>query len=149
TDGKKHLQDHRYAEAASALRRGLSLAEGLPGSGELHDELTGRLHQAEQAQLAAELHAFLDRVRLLYGLDSVPPEQLRPLATGWQVFWDQHQAIHQRLGSEEVEPELARSVRTDLLDLAILGSDLRVRSASVGDTAVAREEALRVLGEAE
>jgi serine/threonine protein kinase/Flp pilus assembly protein TadD len=147
-DGKKHLQDHRYAEAVSALQRGVALAEGLPGSGKLQEELTGSLHQAEQAQLAAELHAFVERVRLVYGLESVPAEQLRPLEARCGAFWDKRSLIRQRLGSE-VDSELARSVRTDLLDLAILGSDLRVRAAPAEDAAAAREEALAVLAEAE
>jgi serine/threonine protein kinase/tetratricopeptide (TPR) repeat protein len=147
-DGRKHLQDHRYAEAVSALQRGLSLAEGLPGSGKLQEELTGSLHQAEQAQLAAELHAFVERVRLVYGLESVPAEQLRPLEARCGAFWDKRSLIWQRLGSE-VDSELARSVRTDLLDLAILGSDLRVRAAPAEHAAAAREEALAVLAEAE
>jgi serine/threonine protein kinase/tetratricopeptide (TPR) repeat protein len=147
-DGKKHLQDRRYSEAVGALQRGLSLAEGLPGGGKLHEELTGALREAEQARLAAELHAFLERVRLLYGLESLPAEQLRPLAARCRAFWDKRQLIWQRLGPD-VESEAARSVRTDLLDLAILGSDLRVRAARSEDVAAAREEALRVLAEAE
>jgi serine/threonine protein kinase/tetratricopeptide (TPR) repeat protein len=147
-DGRKHLQDHRYAEAVSALQRGLSLAEGLPGSGKLQEELTGSLHEAEQAQLAAELHAFVERVRLVYGLESVPTEQLLPMEARCRAFWNKRAVIWQRLGSD-VDPELARPVRTDLLDLAILGSDLRVRAASAEDTASAREEALAVLADAE
>jgi serine/threonine protein kinase/tetratricopeptide (TPR) repeat protein len=147
-DGKRHLRDHRYGEAVSALQRGLSLIKGLPASGDLHDDLTGCLQQAEQAQLAAELHAFLERVRLLYSLDLIPAEQLRPLEARCRTFWDKHALIWQRLGSG-IEPELARSLQSDLLDLAILGSDLRVRSASAGDAAVAREEVLQVLAEAE
>src|SRR5262249_42104174 len=132
----------------SALQRGLALAEGLPGSGKLQEELTGSLRQAEQAQLAAELHAFVERVRLVYGLESVPAEQLRPLEARCGAFWDKRSLIWQRLGSE-VDSGLARSVRTDLLDLAILGSDIRVRAAPAEHAAAAREEALAVLAEAE
>lgn len=147
-DGKQHLQDRRHAEAVRAFRKGLALANDVPGSGALKQELAASLRRGEQAQLAGELHAFLERVRLHYGFDSVPPEKLLPLEARCRAFWDKHAAIWQRLATD-VEPELQRLLRTDLLDLAVLGADLRVRLASPADLVAAREEALKLLDETE
>ena len=47
-----------------------------------------------------------------------------------------------------LDPEIARRLRTDFLDLGILWADLRIRLAS-GREADARRDALRTLDEAE
>ena len=52
--------------------------------------------------------------------------------------------------AEALEPEIAQRLRTDLLDLAILWADLRVRLTSEHEAeAEARRDALRILDEAE
>jgi tetratricopeptide (TPR) repeat protein len=62
-------------------------------------------------------------------------------------FWEKHGLIQQRL-EPQLDSALTQQMQTDLLDLAILWTDLRVRHAGAQEAA-ARREALEVLDQAE
>jgi serine/threonine protein kinase/Flp pilus assembly protein TadD len=147
-EGRDHLHKYEYREAQAASRRGLALAEDLPFQGELTRELREQLRLAERAQAAQELHLFVERVRALCSADGLAAREARAVETHCRTFWQERDAIVQRLGSQ-ADPELERQVQTDLLDLALLWTDLRVRLARGNETAAARKEGLEVLDEAE
>jgi tetratricopeptide (TPR) repeat protein len=119
------------------------------------DGLNRRLCLAEQAQSGAdraaavrELHRVSDRLRFLYGADHLSPDSLCRLAACCRAFWEGRGRIVERLGSDEgcaLEP----AVRDDLLDLAILWAELKVRLAPAAGREEARRQALTVLDEAE
>jgi serine/threonine protein kinase/tetratricopeptide (TPR) repeat protein len=143
-----HLQRYEYREAQAASRRGLALAEDLPFQGDLTRELRAQLRVAERAQAAQELHVFVERVRAFDSADGLAAGAARAVETHCHAFWQHRETILQRLGAQ-TDPELERQVRTDLLDLALLWTDLHVRLAPADETAAARKEALDVLDEAE
>jgi tetratricopeptide (TPR) repeat protein len=146
-DGREHLAHHRTGEAISAFQRGLALAEPMPRSGELAKELREQLRLAQGSQVAQELHRLVEGLRPYYSVASLPNSEARSVEVSCRLFWDKRHLIHQRL-EPQLDPDLTRQMRTDMLDLAILWTDLRVRLA--GDQeAAARHEALDVLNQAE
>ena len=80
-------------------------------------------------------------------MDSLSIGRLETLAGQCLGFWEKRDVILDRLG-KELEPDAEQGVQVDLLDLAILGADLRVRLAR-DHQASARRDALRMLAEAE
>jgi serine/threonine protein kinase/Flp pilus assembly protein TadD len=150
--GRRQWRERRlYAEAVATLEHGLELAEGVP----LHAELTAQLHQelgaardaqeaARRAALAEELHQLADGLRLLYGEEPLAVDSLPGLEARCREVWERRAVIREALGTG---PDAG--VDADLLDLAILGADLRVRSAPPGQGGPARRQALHLLDEAE
>ena len=98
--------------------------------------------------MAEELHGLADRVRLLHGTDLTPTGALRSLERWLHETWDARDRIVARL-EEGLSPDSEQRLRTDLLDLAILWGDLRVRLASGAEAVEARRDALRALDQAE
>ena len=173
-EGDRHLQEKQYDEALNSFMRGLSQVENLPGTDNLALELTGRLRRAQRAQAARELHRLVDRFRLLYGVDFLPPPVVAEIEDSCREFWSKRFVIMDQLAREpdevhgpgsptgipQAETEIARSARsfgteleqsvqTDLLDLAILHTSLVVRRASEDQSRAVRKRALRVLHQAE
>ena len=64
------------------------------------------------------------------------------------MLWDRRDEILGRLQSD-ADPQIREQIQADLLDLAILWTDLRVRLAPAEDAAETRREALEVLERAE
>jgi tetratricopeptide (TPR) repeat protein len=148
TEGQQHFDEGRYAEAAQSLRRGLAAARNLPVHGELKQRLNQRYHLARRAQLAQELHALADRMRFCYGAEMRSAAEMQHLAARCQTIWDSRGRLTDR-SDAPLETHLEERLATDLLDLAVLWADLRVRSAPTTDAQCARQESLRVLAEAE
>jgi serine/threonine protein kinase/tetratricopeptide (TPR) repeat protein len=147
-EGQQRLQQHQYPEALTALRHGQALLETLPGSGDLAGTLTEQIHRAEQGRAAHELHQLADHIRFLYGVEFLPRPRLRLLEARCRDLWDRREEIAGRLQSD-LEPQATQQTQADLLDLAILWTDLHVRLAPVGQIPAARQEALNVLDRAE
>ena len=146
--GEEHLLRRQYAEAAEVFRRGETLAEGVPFGGDLLDRLRERARLAERGLAAGELHQCCERLRPLYAAEPLQKEQARAVLAHCRTFWDRRQVIVERL-AEQPAADLEQQVRADLLDLAILWADLRVRLSQPGETKSARDEAVAVLDEAE
>jgi serine/threonine protein kinase/Tfp pilus assembly protein PilF len=104
--------------------------------------------QRERVRAATELHQLADRVRFLYGVESLPPSRLRQLEAQCRDLWDRGEEIAGRLQTD-FEPGGKQQIQEDLLDLGILWTDLHVRLAPAGDRPRARHEALQVLDRAE
>jgi serine/threonine protein kinase/Tfp pilus assembly protein PilF len=131
TEGTAYLHEGRHDAAVRTLERGVRLAENVP----FHAELAGLLREewrqaealranAEQAQIARELHQLADRVRLLIGNDALPPAARPGLEAACRAFWERRSELLQRLAGDS--PAHAGTVRQDLLDLALFWTDLRV-----------------------
>jgi hypothetical protein len=147
-DGQQLVVARRYAEAVGTFKRGLAQVQDLPGHQDLKRELTTRLRRVVRTQAAQELHDLADRFRALYGVNFFPCRRLGALESRCRAFWDKRELILDRLGTQ-LEPEIEKRVQVDLLELAVLGTDLLVRLAPADQTAAARAEALRVLAQAE
>jgi serine/threonine protein kinase/Flp pilus assembly protein TadD len=159
-DGQHRLANQDYAAAARSLEHGLGLLANLPGNQDLRAALSDGLDLARRAQAADSLHRVVDRLRFLLGVDALPGPPLRTLERDCRTVWElRHFITHQAggatwatSGGAELQDAREKQIRTDLIDLAILWSELRVRlAAPLGDVEVqeARQEALRVLAEAE
>jgi tetratricopeptide (TPR) repeat protein len=146
-EGQDHRAQHRPGEALSAFKRGLALAEPIPLSHELTRQLSIELQRADREQAARELHVLVEALRPYYGQALLAPAQARQVEESCSRFWDKRAQIQQRL-EPQLDPELTQQIRTDLLDLAILWTDLRVSLAGAREAA-ARQEALEVLDQAE
>lgn len=155
-ESRKHMDSHDYPAAVRALNRGLALVDqswvlslnGYPSrSHDLRRDLRQQLALAQRTQLAEELHELADRLRLLYGTDLPATGALRALELRLRTAWEARGRILAQVGGG-LDPEIARRLRTDFLDLGILWSDLRIRLAS-GREADARRDALRTMEEAE
>jgi serine/threonine protein kinase len=119
----------------------------LPFAAARVEELRTLLSQAERSLAAQELHGLVERLGAGYAADGPPPAELRSVEAHCRSFWQRRDQIALRLG---VPPgPAAEQVRNDLLDLALLWIDLRVRLAGPGEVRAARQEALEVLAQAE
>jgi serine/threonine protein kinase/Flp pilus assembly protein TadD len=107
-----------------------------------------QLHRAEQTRAVHELHQLADQVRFLYGVDSLPAARLRVLETQCRDLWERGEEIAGRLQAA-VDAEGKQQMQSDLLDLAILWTDLHVRLAAATGRGQARREALQALDRAE
>jgi serine/threonine protein kinase len=143
-EGEEHLERRRYTEALDSFRYGTALAEGVPFSCDLVHRLDHAAQQAQRARAATELHLVCERLRPFYGTDVLPADQARAVEGHCRELWQRRQQIAELLG-----PESGGQLRADLLDLAILWANVRVRLAGPGDVSAAHREALTVLTEAE
>ena len=145
-DGREHIDRQEYDEAARTLSRGLNVAEGLPIHGDLVAALRAQLAEVRREQAARELHLLADRIRFLADGDSIAPAQQRALEERCGAIWEMPGPIIERLDALS-DPAARQRLRSDLLDLAILWANLRVRRSVAQDKA--RREALQTLAEAE
>jgi serine/threonine protein kinase/tetratricopeptide (TPR) repeat protein len=146
--GEERLKQRQFAEAAEVFRRGQILAEPLPFRGDLPDRLRQRLRLAERGLAAGELHDWCERIRPVYGTDTLPADQAGKLLSHCRTFWEGRRLIVEQLAGQ-AELFLDDRVRADLLDVAIVLADLRVRLAAPTQVADARREAIAVLNDAE
>ncbi|HWY85269.1 MAG TPA: serine/threonine-protein kinase, partial [Gemmataceae bacterium] len=149
-DAKEHLERGEYSPARAACRRGLAMAEGLPFHQDLAEELRGELQRADRAAAAQELHLLAERLRALYGADgtrgAAHAEAAAALGAHCRDLWLSRDLIVRRLGTQSALVQ--EQIHNDLLDVAILWTDLRVRLAGKNDVPI-RGMALEVLAQAE
>ena len=145
-EGREHLQRRDYAAARAASRRGLALAEGLPLHGDLAESLRGQLRVADRAEAGTQLNRLVERLRALDGADGHPTAEARSVEALCRALWQRRELIARRLDAPAAEAE---QLRADLIDLAVLWSDLRVRLVRKGEVAAARTADLEVLAQAE
>ena len=146
--GQAHWQRREYGPARDAWQLGLVLAEHLPFHRDLNEELRAQLRLVERVEAAQDLHRFVERVRALYGADGQGIAEGRVVERHCRAFWQRRDLIAQQLGWLPVDAE-REQVRNDLLDLAILWTDLRVRLAGKHEVNAVRKDALAVLAQAE
>jgi serine/threonine protein kinase/lipoprotein NlpI len=147
-EGQGRFQQQEYRAAVAIWKRGLALAEDIPFGQSLALELRQHLRLAERGQAARELHRCAERVRFLCGADVLPPAAARVIEARCRSFWERRHDIKERLGPAP-DAHWQQQIETDLLDLAVLWTDLRVRLAPAAAADAARREALAVLDEAE
>jgi eukaryotic-like serine/threonine-protein kinase len=146
-DGRKARADGRYTEALGALGRGLGSAGSFPACEDLKAALRGELRLAERAQLARKLHELADRIRSRHAVELPSAADGQSLERLCQAIWERRDQL---LGAGlPLTDETERTIRTDLIELAAIGADLRVRYAPADKALDARRDALRMLDEAE
>ncbi len=144
--GQECLAQGKPAAALDAFREGLSAAGNSPFSNDLAEQLRQQMDQARLAQAAGPLHLFVEHLHGLDGVEALPPAA-RTVEAHCAALWEQRQPLVDAL--KAAAPPLRGSVESDLQDLAILWSDLRIRLAAPSQVDEARREALAVLTEAQ
>jgi eukaryotic-like serine/threonine-protein kinase len=147
-DGQRFQLEHRFAEAAHSLDRGLQRASQFPGVDRLRQELAKQLRLAKRAQKADDLNHLADVIRFRYGISPPSGEEAQTLTKHIRLIWEERNLLLET-GPESPVSEITQQIRTDLLDLAVVWANLRVRMAPTGKLDEARQEALQVLNEAE
>ncbi|HEY7331298.1 MAG TPA: protein kinase [Gemmataceae bacterium] len=147
-EGQNFLDQLRYAEALNTFKHGIALVEDLPFGTDLKQHLHDRLREAECGQAIHELHLFCERVRPLYNAVTLPEAHARTVESHCRTIWEQREVIVERLRPRPGS-ELERQLRADLIDMALVSANLRVRLAAPNELAAARQQALKILDEAE
>ena len=132
------------ASSAAARRR----ASSLLAPQHLKDALEQQLRLAKLGQLATDLHRLADLFRFSYGIAPPQGQAARNLVGKVPAIWAKRDLLLKPAGIKP-DAKLAEAIRTDLLELAIVWADLRVRLASQGAANEARRDACRLLDQAE
>jgi tetratricopeptide (TPR) repeat protein len=146
--GHQHIASRDYAPAIERLETGWDAIRWLPGQYDLKHALRTELTLAKRARLANALHELVERLRFVDSFETVPTAKLRELEAGCSTVWRARESIAQ-LDSTASSPDVERQLRTDLLDLALLWVELRIRLAPSGQAGQERHQALRLLDEAQ
>jgi tetratricopeptide (TPR) repeat protein len=147
-EGQESLREGRSALALEQLERGLEIASTTAGGEELARNLDGHLRQARRLESASRLNRLAEAIRFACLADSVPEQELHQLAQTCRALWQTRERVLS-LHPGGAEDASARQVRTDLLDLAVIWVDLRLRLAPGHLLETERRDALQVLAEAE
>jgi tetratricopeptide (TPR) repeat protein len=146
--GRRQLQNQQYDDAFLSSQRGQESAAGLLGSHPLAAELKELARQAEQARTTAELHRVADRVRFLCGADLPPLDRIRDLEKQCWVIWERRDEIIEHLSRSD-SPQTNEGIQADLLDLAIIWTELHVQLAKAGEIQASCQKALEILNQTE
>jgi serine/threonine protein kinase len=148
-EGRVLLDRRDYAEAARALTRGAALIEGLPWGDRLERELAGALALTDRLEEAERLHRLVDRLRFAESAANRLGPSAGEVERRCRILWESRRALLERSGAP-LEPRVDRRLRDDLLDLAVIGSSLRVRlEMDPSRIAAAHRAALGLLDQAE
>jgi serine/threonine protein kinase/tetratricopeptide (TPR) repeat protein len=145
--GRRCRDSGQNAEAIAALKQGLASIQDLPDGAYLTRAFEDQIRLTERAMAAGQLHVLVDGLRFHYG------ENIGIAALAWQGAEAQCQGFWQKRAwlLQATKPDLApvarQQIREDLLDLAVLWSDLQ--AAINTDRAAGARAALVVLHEAE
>jgi tetratricopeptide (TPR) repeat protein len=147
-EGATLLEARRFVEAEGAFRRGLAFIEGMPFGGRLRRDLENQRDRAKHSQMAQDVSAVVDASRFRYGGDFSSPADLAALDPQCRNLWSNRDTILAAL-KPGLDSQREENLRSDLLDVAILWSDVHVRVAKTDDIRAAHEQAIEVLKEAE
>ena len=109
--------------------------------------LDEQLRLAKLGWLATDLHHFADLFRFTYGITPPAGEEARNLVGKVPAIWAKRNLLLKPEGIA-LDAELEQGIRTDLLELAIVWADLRVRLASQNAVNEALRDACLLLDQA-
>lgn len=145
--GRSLMARQRHAEAIATFTRGLSRIGERPDGGRA-GILRENLDLARLGQQADELHRLAESVRFRFGIDPPDVSTARMLARIVPPIWK----VRERLldwASKSGDVSLRERVRTDLLELASISADARIRNATDVQKTHEQTEALALLEDAE
>jgi serine/threonine protein kinase/Flp pilus assembly protein TadD len=146
--GRRQMAQRHFAEAVRTFDRGLERLGNESSEVDLWTELHRQRRRAARAHDVTTLHERVERNRYLHGDDLRSPATLRALENQCRAAWQQRDRLLD--GAEEpLDADTEETLRRDLLDVAVLWADCRVRLASATETNEARRDAIRILNDAE
>lgn len=147
-EGRQRLADGHFDLAERSLAHGLETARLTRGTDALTAELNQELRRAQGLQLARRLHSLMDELRTLYGFEPLPQREARQLLARCPSMWAHRQDLVQLAAASRTVKE-RKSLVYDIVELAVLWTDLRLRLLDAQERQAARSEILSVLDEAE
>jgi tetratricopeptide (TPR) repeat protein len=144
-EGQRLLREHQHEEAYRVCAHGLGRLQGLPGQGNLRERLTCEGRRAERGRAADRLHALVDQMRFHWGTERTPRDQMARFAVEAQRVWEERTLLTDR-SSAPLDPTLEERIQGDLLDLALLWTEIRLKQAP--DPREERQAARLILEEA-
>jgi serine/threonine protein kinase len=102
----------------------------------------------QHKQIADQLHTVVQQLRFLAVADALPSTEVQSIEAACRELWDARQRIAAPSMAGASAP-WEMDLHTDLVDLAMIWSELRVRRADAHTTQAVHQEALRTLAEAE
>jgi serine/threonine protein kinase/tetratricopeptide (TPR) repeat protein len=148
-EGRVLLDRRDYPQAARTLTRGAAFIEGLPGSERLSQRLAAALRLTDRLEEVDYLHRLVDRLRFAESSANIAVPSAREVERHCHTLWESRRSLLERPGVP-IEPQLEQRLRDDLLDLAVIASNLRVRlETDPKNIAAAHRTGLRLLDEAE
>jgi serine/threonine protein kinase/Flp pilus assembly protein TadD len=136
----------RVDEAIGTLDAALARSRSLSFPGALGAAIRAERALARRDQLAIELHALADEVRLRHGVELPPEAESRRIVATCRALWEHRHAILAPSGAAD---PVGPAARDDLVDLVAIWTDLLVRGADPARAAGARREAVARLDAAE
>ena len=121
--------DNETLEATRLLHAASERIAWLPGSGQLRTQIDDQLKSTARVEAALHLHIVVDQLRSLDGPRTLPDSQLRGISARCEQLWNRRQKLAETMGIDALSNDWEEP-RIDLLDLAILWTDLRIRLAS-------------------
>ncbi len=146
-EAKAEVDARRFELANLAIERAAQIAAGIPWRGAIRRQVEMARQELQSAVVAQELHQLVGAMRSLDGADGLPLQDARRLEDQARRLWDQRDSIATRLARPSGSS--AAGAEHDLVELALLWSDLHLRTASGASRRQAAREALEVLLEAE
>jgi serine/threonine protein kinase/tetratricopeptide (TPR) repeat protein len=147
-DGTRLVSSERFGEAVHILSRGLRRARSLPAVERIARALSRELSRAQRGQKARELHQLADLIRYRYGLEPPAAIEARFLIREIEAVWNER-GILLTPRSQPLEPAIEAAIRADFVEMIVLWVGLRTRPRASADSEAARQDALRLLDEAE
>lgn len=147
-EGRYQLEHGLHGEAVRTLSRAAARVRGVPFQDDVAAEIGDSLRQARRHESADRLHRLTERLRFLYGAESLPRQQVLRLADHFRACWDDRDLLTDPAPGD-ADRTLGEQIRTDLRDAVTIWSDLSLRTAPPGDAPRARDTSLRLLRQAE
>ncbi|MFO0909832.1 MAG: serine/threonine-protein kinase [Isosphaeraceae bacterium] len=149
SQGRTAFEISRFDEANALYQHGLDELDSLPGSTveTLRQQLRREQARALRGASAAELHELAERIRFRVADARPDPHDAQAILDQAPALWARRDRL--RASSEtQLDPVAERRIDDDLLELALVWADLRVRQAEASDRDRAQSEARRLLDEA-
>ncbi len=146
--GQQHLAGRDFGPAIERFESGWDAIRWFPRQYDLKQSLQAQLTIAKRARLADTLHQLVERLRFLESSEVGPAAKLSELEAKCRRVWQARDQIVQP-DTPTSSLEIEENLRTDLLDLAVMWADLRIRLAPESQSERARRDALEVLDEAQ
>jgi serine/threonine protein kinase len=148
-EGQVLLGRRDYPAAARALTRGAALLEGLPGGTRLSRELAAALRLTDRFEEADRLHRLVDHLRFAESAANNPDLRATEVERNCRALWESRRSLLERPGTP-LDLEREQRLRDDLLELAVIRSNLRVRLETDPEkSGEAHQAGLELLAEAE
>jgi serine/threonine protein kinase/Flp pilus assembly protein TadD len=146
--GQNQINERQYQPAVYTLSQANDHLLYLPGFGDLKRSIATQLDRAQGALAANDLHEVVEDLRFFATAEKYPGAELGRLDVRCRKIWDRrHQLV--TITRLVPDPDLEERVHTDLIDLAVIWSDLHRQVADHRTSPELVDEGKQILAEAE